>query len=328
MPGVREFRTPLIAGLLWFAVGWLWLGHRVEASSSWARFANEFGLKSVPSSIWVGVALVSAYLVGSLATVKNSPFGWVLPRTRSTLSEVLAAREAGEEDLGRFPRRHRVAAFLVDSFRPRWLLNRFGASSTTGFSTAERDIDQWVQTKFDAYVDAGRVPVMRSYWIGNPRGGFDGFAASHDVRQADEAQTSLTDDSIPVVWSQELAQAFVREVKSQRPAVETRIQMRFPEVYAEIDRLKVEGELRKSIFWPLVALALSVAYFWSSWVLLFLLVPPLLLADGLRRSDDASSRTWATVVAGEVSAPLIDEVEAAEDSELVPFDPPKSWMDH
>jgi hypothetical protein len=110
-----------------------------------------------------------------------------------------------------------------------------------------------------------------------------------------------------------LADSFVREVKQEQAAVEVRIQMRFPEVYAEIDRLKVESELRLSIFWPLTLLSLLLAWAWSPFALLLTAFPPFLLRDGFRRAQEASDKTWSALVAGEVTTPILDAMASASD---------------
>jgi hypothetical protein len=95
--------------------------------------------------------------------------------------------------------------------------------------------------------------------------------------------------------------------------------MRYPEVYAEIDRLKVEAELRMSIFWPLALLCVLLSFAWTPLALVGLLVPPLLLTDGLKRAHEATEKTWGTLVAGEVTSPILDAISGAKDSERRSF---------
>lgn len=157
----------------------------------------------------------------------------------------------------------------------------------------------------------GRVPVMRSFRAGgcDAPSGFEAFYSAESVRANPE---------IEEIWFT-LSDEFVTQVKQEQPAVEVRIQMRFPEVYAEIDRLKVEAELRMSIFWPLSLLCLLTAVAWSPFTLLGLIVPPLLLRDGFKRSHEASEKTWSALVAGEVATPTLDTMASVKDVECRDF---------
>ena len=90
-------------------------------------------------------------------------------------------------------------------------------------------------------------------------------------------------------------------------------------MYAEIDRLKVEGELRLSVFWPVVLLSGLLARHWSPIALLLILVPPFLLRDGFQRLSQASAKTWGALVADEVTSPILDAMANAKDDECRDF---------
>lgn len=112
---------------------------------------------------------------------------------------------------------------------------------------------------------------------------------------------------------------FLRDIKEEQPAVETRIQMRYPEVYAEIDRLKVEGELRLSIFWPLALLSVLLTWAWTPLAIMLIAVPPALLIDGYRRVQQATDKTWSVLTAGEVTSPILDALNDAKAHDIADY---------
>ncbi|WP_418060340.1 hypothetical protein [Pimelobacter simplex] len=314
LPGVREFRTPLVTGVLWAACVWLLVGRPVSDSDSTREFVESFKLGDLPTTVWVGAAALATYLIGSLLVMRSSPVEWLLRRLRPKLARIA---ERLDEDREPPRRRHWWAwkAWKKYGWRGgvwRWLRiarDRFADVRATRWET----VDGWLYNEFDSMVADGRVPVMRSFNGGcNAPNGFEAFYA-----------TSTLDDHPAFVENYDLrsslVQTFVREVKQEKAAVEVRIQMRYPEVYAEIDRLKVEAELRMSIFWPLTLLCVLLGFAWTPLALVGLLVPPLLLLDGFKRAHGASEKTWGTLVAGEVTSPILDAMSGAKEDECRNF---------
>jgi hypothetical protein len=159
----------------------------------------------------------------------------------------------------------------------------------------------------------GRIPVMRSFDGGcNAPNGFERFYATNTL----DGHPAFNDG---YDLQSRMAESFAQEVKQEQPAVEVRIQMRFPEVYAEIDRLKVESELRLSVFWPLMLLSGLLAWVWSPVALLLAAIPPFLLRDGFKRAHEASEKTWSAVVAGEVASPILDAIASAKNEPCLDF---------
>ncbi|RYF51157.1 MAG: hypothetical protein EOO27_30455, partial [Comamonadaceae bacterium] len=119
--------------------------------------------------------------------------------------------------------------------------------------------DEWLRNEFQAHVDDGMVPVMKSFPGGcDAPQGFAGFATPASVT-GNDPEIGLYETT----WGTDLILFFQGAVKREKTAVEVRIQMKYPEVYAEIDRLRVEGEFRLSIFWPLTALIAVLGWAWS-----------------------------------------------------------------
>ncbi|WP_198681920.1 hypothetical protein [Kribbella rubisoli] len=181
-----------------------------------------------------------------------------------------------------------------------------------GFSGRLDAVDSWLHNEFQSLMSDGRVPVMRSF-----RGGCDaptGFRAFYSTESMTPAHIEEYEAA-----RDELLEQFIRQIKRDQPAIEVRIQMRFPEVYAEIDRLKVEAELRMSIFWPLLILSGVLATAWSPIALALLVAPPFLLRDGFKRMREASEKTWGALMAREVSSPTLDAMDSAKREKCLSF---------
>jgi hypothetical protein len=310
LPGVREFRTPLVAGLLWFASFWLLAGSALIDSEATSKFVRDLDLEAIPSSAWVATTALFAYLIGSLLIVRSSPFGPYGPRMRDRLQGLV---ERLDEDRRPIRWRYRPAWHLW-----RWSFLRLPTRVVGDWVRGPQrplQVDEWLRNEFESHMSADRVPVMRNFLGGclAPTG-FEGFCDARSLR---------ADKSVPNIYEgdadlEALNNAFAEEVKREQPEAEVRIQMRHPELYAEIDRLKVEGEFRLSIFWPLLLLTIVLAWSWSPWVLVALVIPPLLVRDGFQRLEQGKEKVWGALIAREVTTPTLDAVENAKQTE--PFD--------
>ena len=305
LPGVREFRTPLVTGLLWAASLWLLIGSSIAESQATTKFVDGLGLAELPPGVWLGAVALLAYLVGSLMVVRASPFGDRGPRIQYWLERML---DRLDEDRAPEHLRHRIL-WRVWRMTVRGLPARV-VHGWVRSGDPNVKIDYWLRNEFQAEIEKGQVPVMRSFLGGcmTPTG-FEGFCDA----------TTLTDDgTVPSIYEggtsiEMLTEAFVREVKGEKAEVEVRIEMRHPHLYAEIDRLKVEGEFRLSIFWPLMVLVVVLGYVWSPLVLALIVVPPLLVRDGFRRISEASEKSWGALMAREVTSPTLDVIEQARE---------------
>lgn len=299
----------MVTGALWAACLWLLVGDRVGDSKTMASFIAKFHLDDLPPTALFAAAILPVYLVGSLLVVRTSPFWRIEGPLRGRVS-----RWVERLDLDARPCRRR--------FRPAWRvwqrnphrrvcmwLRQFG-----GGEQKFEAVDSWLHNQFAVMSADGRVPVMRSFQGGC--GAPDGFLAFYSSKSVEKMPNEYFGEG-GYHWT--LGRAFVSEVKNEKTAVEVRIQMRYPEVYAEIDRLKVEAELRLSIFWPLIILSVLLAWMLSPFALALLVVPPLLARDAFQRIKQADAKTWSPLVAGEVSSPSLDAMKDAEKSECLDF---------
>lgn len=314
LPGVREFRTPLVTGALWAACLWLLVGSRLADSTNTDQFIERFRLGELPAALWVGVGGLLVYLLGSLLVVRTSPIERLSNRLRHRLTPMI---ERLDEDRLPAAWRHRIAwrAWHAEhgwiQYRPLVRgLREWCGQHGHGWSP----VDEWLSNEYRALAVSGRVPVMRNFEGGcDALTGFDAFYKTDTIDSYFESHDADYD------LRSSLAESFRWAIKNEQPAVEVRIQMRFPEVYAEIDRLKVEAELRMSIFWPLLLLSALLAWVWTPFALALAVFPPFMLRDGFKRAREASEKTWGTVVAGEVSTPILDAMQNNREDECRDF---------
>jgi hypothetical protein len=299
LPGVRELRTPLITGFLWALCFWFPFGSKITESGSTNKFVSQFRLDVVPSPIWFAVGGVATYLLGSLLVCHTSPFSLVSNRIRPRLRPVVVRLDLDQQpSLRRYKRIWKFWQHFGYRWRPLYLFRNW-----TEERPARSIIDGWIGDKFYSFVDDGKVPVMRGAGREDTEiPGFEAFYTVESVLKTHHGQDEILETFLYF---------FSRDIKDEQSSIETRIQMQFPEVYIEIDRLKVEGELRLSIFWPLTILALLLAWFWVPLALAILVVPPILLRDGYRRVRQASDKTWNIVIATDIGSPVLDDLRDA-----------------
>lgn len=312
LPGVREFRTPLVTGALWAVCLWLAGGSRIADLPVTRDFVSAYRLDELPSTALVAAGALSVYLVGSLLVVRQSPFSWIDRRYNWPIQRY-AERLQEERTPTRL--RHKTVWRTWRALRGRrrmgWADNLLHRASSRG--QRWEAVDSWLRNEFDVMSAKGRVPVMRSFNGGcHAPTGFDAFCATESVYQY--PSEPMSPDPIS-----HLADLFVSEVKGEKSAIEVRIQLRFPEVYAEIDRLKVEAELRMSIFWPLMVVVALISWVWSPWAIVALPLPPLLLREAFKRRLEASEKTWSALIAREVTSPIFDSMAEAQNGAMRDF---------
>lgn len=306
LPGVREIRTPLVTGCLWFAVVWLALAPTLRASESTDRLLERTRLLDLPQPLLNAAGLVVAYLVGSLLTVRTSQFGRLRDHIETRIARIILGWYNTEPQKGLL----RKTLQRIAGSGP---LRRFTAEGENSIPRPDGydTLAEWLQNEFESYIQKGFVPVTRTAVLGGPYGsGLHGIFDSAPLTSNGYRTTlGLTDPS------RTLLDLFVREVARERTEAETRIQMRHPELYAEIDRLRAEAELRLSLFWPVVALGAVLCWVWSPWALLLLPAALLMAKQGKQSLLRSSDKTWAAVIAGEVSTPVLDQVSSSDSVE-------------
>lgn len=87
-----------------------------------------------------------------------------------------------------------------------------------------------------------------------------------------------------------------------------------PELFAEVDRMRAEGELRLAVVPPLTALIILLAILHSVVWLVGLVAVALLLIQGIRREEDSRKIIADAITFGRIESPSIKRFEAWADS--------------
>jgi hypothetical protein len=299
LPGIRELRTPLITGALWALNLWLLLGANLADAKATKDFIQQFHLNSILTAVLIGAATLIIYLAGSLLVRQSSPLEshskWIHRKISKKILRLYDPRKPNK-------RRHIMIWWI---WRKIFFRRQFmGVYSWVHGYPRHEDINGWLRNEFQKLKENGLIPIMKSFTrSGTGPSGFDTFCSTASVNEAQSESEGL---------DERLCEEFIREVKQEKTAVETRIQMKFPGVYDEIDRLKMESELRMSIFWPLLILILVFSLLWLPIVLLLLVTPFMLLGDGFNKANRASEKTWSLLIAGAVTSPILEAMEGAK----------------
>lgn len=256
---------------------------------------QRFSALGLNDTILMGAFTFITYLVGSLLVVRRSPsqrwsdcrdhHRWVFSR----LNEDRDAVTCWKKPFNALWRK----LVIHGPFHRLMALEWFGDDLSS--------LDPWLVNEFDRLVEEGYVPVSRG-WQGSCQPAF-GLQGLYDP------ETVPTLDDHGANYFVGFQEDFIREMRANRNAVEVLIQMKTPDVYMELDRLRAEAELRLSIFLPFTLLMIILSVQWTPWMAFLLIVPLLLLRDGDRKMREVEEKTWAPVVAGEVLTPFQDQIK-------------------
>jgi hypothetical protein len=303
LPGVRQLRAPLAAGLLWLLAVWLVVEPSIPASGAdagepWHAF-DEIG--RAVSGLGIGLAAIAvtfaAYLVGSLTenvwrALPSRAFGsprvfWDSPQQRR------------ERDAGRLRlrlRRLRIFASFTGIF-------------TVGPTFVETGLP-WPPTRFPPQSDPvlpsieafEKLRELAGQWLESA-----GYATERGEIQPMDVVDGLVFEG-PGLWATyTLPKAeVVAKVISELDLIRTRLLGKEPELFSAVDRISSESELRFAILPPLVALIGVLAVQSTPLWLAGLLLVWLLLRDGARRRRAASDLLIDAIYLERVKPPAVD----------------------
>jgi hypothetical protein len=284
LPGLREIRAPLVAGYLWCAVLWLVLESTVDRAAEDASGAVAGGarlVEALPDLGVLAVVSVAAYLLGALSLEASRPLAHALQKSIAAGFD----HHVLWDDLT-----HRSP--LQPSRAGRNALEDHAATVFAALLDSRRPLDategyRWVAMSM---ADAARIDE-RNYLL--------------DVHGRDEHVTQVLEAHLAewIEWELNLTA--------------TRLIEEHSELYATIDQLRAESDLRLATWLPLFVLGVAVATIGLSLpatvgtlVATFTLCA-LLVAQGLRREAAAADRIVDAIILGTVTAPIIEKVERA-----------------
>jgi hypothetical protein len=232
LPGFRQLRAPLAAGFLWLLVGWIavrpFLPDPYPHIGPLADVRDAFGTASV---LGQGVAVsFAAFLIGSLSEALTSWFarGWrALAPTNSPSVRLRAALGAPLERLG--AKHHEGTFHLTQLVRIRLL--------------------DWVERDFQEAPDQLGLPT----WIGI----VDEQVPKTELLDT-QNQRFLDTQSQRIDWRRRALDAIVDGIVDEFDRITIRMQIRLPDLYQVVDRLRAEAEFRWAVSLPLFALGIAM----------------------------------------------------------------------
>lgn len=282
LPGFRDLRTPLVTGYLYLVAVWLLAGEsRIlphEPTNTFQARLQDLANELDRVTTFAAVSL-AAYLVGSIF---------------STISIGTLDR------LGWHGTTERRALFEVN----RWLHSKIGTLVNKGASVQKLFNEQALpkdvlndlrQARLDSdgrwegielaidEVDPEEYDAARKHW----------------VRDENETQAEA------------IAEVAINEIRFREfDALVTEIQQKQPALWNEYDRLRSEAELRFGIVPPLALIVFIAVFQWSPIALLLLLVPFVLVVQGLTLSGGARAKVWTSLASEFVDSPTVKQIQA------------------
>lgn len=295
LPGLREFRTPLSAGLtLMFAV-WVAIGDQLAGKgepfhgfSDRLREASE--TLGDPS---VGAVLVFVgYLVGAVAT-RISPPRWleqaVHAAGRPSSRELMANH--GEQ----LPRIQRWSAWPKLA---RWL--RDDDPRTASASLLDDLITERIRRAERAGIEIDwltNLPGLEYYTTG----------LAHEFALEPGGTRNAYSDFNVGLLVETLADNVIREL----PAIENELLIEKEPLFDRYDRIRSEAEFRIGMTLPIAAVGIALGVRVSSWCIGLLLISSVLFVQGLRRFYAGRAIIWQALSQQLVTSEVLEVFDAA-----------------
>jgi hypothetical protein len=283
LPGVRDIRTPLTVGYMWFLVLWLAIGHRLPTPSrATGALADIYRISHAASPAGTAVAVsVAAYVAGILLVpvslsliyfggnvLRRTPAAFLTPghhrfvSMRSVLRNVVAARLS--------------ARFCSDEAFRLAVLDAAGAIPRDG-ETLPKDRSS-----------------LEKLALSNGYARYQIVVATVDLTPLVEG---LADDLFYITQ---------------------RLQGRNADVYNDYNRLQSEGDFRLAIFFPIAFLFGVLAIRWQPLWWIGAVAAIALVYSGVHSREEAEGLVGRAMAAGRVDDPALERVDIAEVSFLSP----------
>lgn len=298
LPGIREVRTPLVAGYLWLVVIWLaiepYLPTRKELPEP---LSGVLDCDQAMRDVGLGAALTfGALLLGMLAegvydivrrvtqtrTVsrESSPRSATLRKWHSAMARTFGRLKTGPTVTGM------MSLKLVATERV-----REAERQLEGRRLDVRDL----AISVGAVGDSGETPTGEAY--------------ANLKRELDALSTRAV---------RELLAAWLTiRILDDLDLLARRLIGDHRELFADYDRLKSEGQFRFAVVPPLLALTVILSLIWTPWIAIGAIGTPILLRQAIRKSDAASDLLIDSVLIRRIDAPAFEQLSrtAAEISQ-------------
>ncbi|MFI6401797.1 hypothetical protein [Streptomyces sp. NPDC050548] len=314
LPGLRELRTPLTVGYLWLICVWLWfhdvLPQRVTAHGAIADLYELVGI--LPAATFLAALTFIAYFLGSIVELDPATARWldgVRPNRTSweAVADRVRIRLDDPEDM---PSERFMAAIAA------W---RRVVPSRTAKRVSLVNVElrpEEIQT-----FDGGRTLFpswsyrsMRRLWRSNP-----GSRSAGTLVEWRGPDLPIDDDTVRQLPVSAIA-ALITLV-DELPDLATRLLIERPEVFNKYDRLLAEASIRINMFLPMVALVVTLARRAHGLWWFALVVPLVLLYQGLLQRSQAIAVVLNSIAAQLIESPTMAAVAAAQHGEATASEP-------
>ena len=274
--GLRQVRTPLLAGALWLCTAWVLVGDRVLDQPA----AGTFEARVIALSNWVGVG-------GTIAALTLAAFliGGLIPTALVKRKGKRAAEELS------------------------WWISQIVRESYQRISLEDLSNDRAPQAvAVEAfYYEQNGLRVRLSELA---REGYNDEQASDIIDQEDAMELPPGRGYRPPIPGRWLHKIIKVGIESEFPLLRASLLQERPLIFSDIDRKESEADLRGAIFLPLSALTVAVASETSWWVTLGLFVPLALYVQAYRLDSTANLDFVRAITTGLVLSPTVEYVRS------------------
>lgn len=294
LPGLRDLRAPLSAGVIWLFAIWLAVEPELPPEGhAEGVLASVAALKDELSMVGLGAALTFlAYLLGSLAEGILTVLGNLWSRSMGGLLRWYLAR--------------RERRLLRNSARVRQWQTRYGWAP----NPRPRLSDEALSAIHD--LAENEVHVAREKLLGRDSQESDVIPVEYDlsndvaawwngVGKLGDHHADIGDD----LMAAEVARRTVGEFEQMR----TRLLIDLPNLFSNVDRLRAEAEFRRAVGPALVGLAVVLAWRGPAWsALLTFLAATVLLYQGGQRERQSNDALVEALRNGRITSPSMDRL--------------------
>ena len=278
LPSLRDLRTPLITGYLWFAAIWVALTHWSSAPDLDRPFSEhiEEVLSVGGHAAHLAALSFAAYILGGLVSTRSigpgsrddsvgtrsgffKRFLVVLnPPVSITRYAKKTARKEGDSSILR-----------------RWSNDQVRRMALTEDVKAAIEVDRQLPDRL-------RIELLRT------------------IDQRADASSREALAAAIAIWIE----------REELSSLRVRLRLEQESLFQDHDRLVSESELRCSIYLPLLVLGIEAAMLQSPWYLIgAVLIPGMLLMDGLNLDKQSREIIYDALAAGAISSPTMDRIQ-------------------
>ena len=305
LPGVRELRSPLVAGYLWLLFAWLrWdeaVPTRGHAQGTWHE------LYSAADTVGaIGIVIAAsflAYLVGSLSIGLWSFF--VTPIERLVFkglgpygSQHSYMRTVdGKEISVKFDPTRRLQV-------PESELSQRGYQALVGAIEDQlRNLDTVATDRFEQIMhdEMDRLELSRRFFLAEP---------FEPLREKLKSQLGYSDERIRRTEANLIRRIVLpRLLFDDLNQVKTRLIGSETDLYAAVDRLRAEAEVRAAVIAPFIVLVVFPGRHLTGWLLFAILPTVALWLQGVLRRRASDDLLADAIQLRRVQAPTLERIE-------------------